>query len=198
MEQLTPANRCEWAKHPLEITYHDTEWGIAVYDDRKLFEFLLLDSFQAGLSWLTMLKKREHFRKVFDNFDFTRIAQYSEEKKDELHNDKGIIRNKKKIEAAVNNAEATLNIVENHGSLSNFLWKFVDFKPIINHYKSWNEIPATTKISDEMSKALKKEGFSFAGSTICYAFMQAAGMVNDHIASCPRHHEVQKSYRDLR
>lgn len=193
-----PENRCQWAKHPLEITYHDTEWGIAQYDDKKLFEFLLLDSFQAGLSWLTLLKKREHFRKVFDDFDFHLIARYKEDKKHELRHDKGIIRNKRKIEAAVQNARATLHIIDKYGSLSSFLWSFVGFQPIINHYNSWKEVPPTTKISDDMSNALKEEGFSFVGSTICYAFMQAAGMVNDHIISCPRHLQVQSSYREFR
>lgn len=145
-----------------------------------------------------MLKKREAFREAFDNFDFNRIAHYNEDKKTTLQSNKGIIRNKRKIAAAVQNARATQNIIEKHGSLSHFLWSFVNHKPIVNHHKSWEEVPASTTISDNMSKALKKEGFSFVGSTICYAFMQAAGMVNDHITSCPRHKEVQKSYRVLR
>jgi len=198
MEQLKPENRCDWAKHPLEITYHDTEWGVAQYNDKKLFEFLLLDSFQAGLSWLTVLKKREHFRKVFDDFDFHQIARYNQTKMHELRQDKGIIRNKRKIEAAVQNARATLNIVDKYGSLSSFLWSFVDFQPVINQYNIWDEVPATTKASDDMSKELKNEGFTFVGSTICYAVMQAAGMVNDHIITCPRHLQVQSSYRAFR
>jgi len=197
MEQLTNENRCSWAKHQLEIVYHDTEWGIPVYDDQKLFEFLLLDSFQAGLSWLTILKKHEHFKIAFDNFDFYKIAHYKQDKIEALTQDAGIIRNQKKIVASVKNAQATIAIIEKHGSLARFLWSFVDNHPQVNQYKNWTDVPASTNTSDQMSKALKQAGFTFIGSTICYAFMQAAGMVNDHTIDCPRHRDVQKHYRGL-
>lgn len=170
--------------------YHDKEWGVPVHDDIKLFEFFVLDAFQAGLSWLTILKKRENFRKAFDDFDPAIIAQYDQKQFDTLMQDEGIIRNRQKIQATINNASRFLEIQEEYGSFDKFIWKFVNFKPIINKWNSMEEIPATSTESDLMSKELKKAGFKFVGSTICYAFMQAAGLVNDHTVSCHRYKEV--------
>jgi DNA-3-methyladenine glycosylase I len=184
--------RCSWAKHPLEIEYHDNEWGIPVHDDTKLFEFLLLDAFQAGLSWLTILKKRNSFRKSFDNFDYKKIAEYSEKKVNELMNNKGIIRNKLKIEASINNARKFVQLQEKYGSFDQYIWQFTQGQCLINHWEKPEDIPAQTAESQAMSKALKKEGFNFIGPTICYAFMQAAGMVNDHEISCFRHKECME------
>jgi len=159
--------RCSWSGNdPLYIKYHDEEWGVPVYDDRKLFEFLILETFQAGLSWITILKKRENFRKAFDNFDYRRIAEYNQKKINELIVDKGIIRNKLKIKSAVTNAQAFVKIQEEFGSFSNYVWEFVDNKPIINSWESSEEIPATTKLSDKISKDLKAKGFKFIGSTV--------------------------------
>ncbi|NPA69154.1 MAG: DNA-3-methyladenine glycosylase I [Chlorobi bacterium] len=183
--------RCTWAgNNPYNIKYHDEEWGVPVHDDKKLFEFLLLDSFQAGLSWLTILKKRNNFRTAFDNFDYEKTARYDKAKIDELMQNRGIIRNKLKINAAITNAQAFLKIQKEFGSFDKYIWQFVNNKPVINSYKSWDEIPATSKESDAMSKDLKKRGFKFVGSTICYAFMQAAGMVNDHEITCFRYKEL--------
>lgn len=183
--------RCAWSgKDPLYMDYHDTEWGVPVYDDDKLFEFLILETFQAGLSWITVLRKRENFRKAFDNFDYKQIVKYNEEKFDELMNNAGIIRNKLKIRATISNAQAFMDIQKEFGSFSNYFWKFVDHKPIVNQWKTMNEIPAITKLSDTISKDLKKRGFKFVGSTIIYAHMQATGMVNDHVPSCFRYKEV--------
>jgi len=183
--------RCNWTNNnSYNIEYHDKEWGVAVHDDQKLFEFLLLDAFQAGLSWLTILKKRENFRKAFDNFDYNKIAEYEEDKISELIMDKGIIRNKLKIQTSVSNAQAFIKIQEEFKTFDNYIWSFVNHKTIKNSFKTWSDIPATTKESDAMSKDLKKRGFKFVGSTICYAFMQAAGMVNDHEISCFRYNEV--------
>jgi len=179
---------CPWAQgHELIQKYHDEEWGVPVYDDRKLFEFFVLDAFQAGLSWLTVLKKRENFRQAFDNFDFNKVAKYEEEKVEELMNNAGIIRNRMKIEASINNAQRILRIRETYGTFENYIWQFTHFKTIHNGFKTQEEMPSKTEISDIMSKDLKKMGFKFVGSTICYAFMQAAGMVNDHLVSCPRY-----------
>jgi len=181
--------RCGWATKsgdPLYIKYHDEEWGTAVHDDQKLFEFLILESFQAGLSWLTILRKRENFRKAFAGFDPKKVARFDAKKKKQLLNDAGIIRNRLKIEAAINNAKLFLEIQKEFGSFDNYIWKFVNGKPIVNHYKGMTGIPATTVISDEMSEELGKRGFKFRGSTICYAFMQAVGMVDDHIEDCWR------------
>jgi DNA-3-methyladenine glycosylase I len=166
------------------VKYHDEEWGRPVYDDRRLFEFLVLEGFQAGLSWITILRKRENFRRAFDDFDYRKIAHYSEQKHEQLLQDEGIIRNRLKIKAATTNARAFLEVQEEFGSFSNYIWGFVAGKPIINHFKTMGEIPASTPLSDKISKDLKKRGFKFVGSTIVYAHMQATGMVNDHITDC--------------
>lgn len=177
--------RCAWCeKDDLYRKYHDEEWGIPVYEDSKLFEFLLLETFQAGLSWHTILKKREGFQSAFDNFDYQKIANYSEDKIQELLLDAGIIRNQLKIRSAVSNAQAFMKVQEEFGSFSKYIWAFVDGKPIDNNRKSLSEIPATTPLSDVISKDLKKRGFKFVGSTVIYAQMQATGMVNDHVADC--------------
>lgn len=184
-------NRCSWCgDDPLYVKYHDEEWGVPVYDDDLLFEFLILETFQAGLSWITVLRKREHFRVAFDHFDYKKIAQYTEVKYEQLLNDPGIIRNKLKIKATITNAQAFIKVQEEFGSFSKYIWGFVNGKPIINHYKTLKEIPATTALSDTISKDLKKRGFKFVGPTVVYAHMQATGMVNDHIVSCFRHREV--------
>ena len=177
--------RCAWCeKDDLYRQYHDEEWGIPVYDDAKLYEFLLLETFQAGLSWYTILKRRETFRTAFDNFDYQKIALYPETKIQELMLDSGIIRNQLKIRSAVANAQAFMKVQEEFGSFSEYIWGFVNGKPIDNKRQSMSEIPATTPLSDAISKDLKKRGFKFVGSTIIYAQMQATGMVNDHVADC--------------
>jgi len=184
-------NRCDWAGNdPLLAAYHDREWGVPVYDDRKIFEFLILESFQAGLSWMTILRKRENFRNAFDNFDFYLVAGYGQEKIDELMNNSGIIRNKMKIEAAISNAKAFIQVQKEFRSFSNYLWSFTGGKPIVNNFKSIKELPAKTELSDNISKDLKKRGFKFMGSTVVYAHMQATGMVNDHYIYCYRHKEL--------
>lgn len=182
--------RCGWAKKPLEIEYHDKEWGVSVHDDRKLFEFLILDAFQAGLSWSTILAKRENFRKAFDHFDYQKIAQYDQKKIDTLLQDAGIIRNKLKINAAISNANAFLKVQEEFGTFDRYIWSFTNGKTIFNRWEEMKDVPATSIASDAMSKDLKKRGFKFVGSTICYAFMQAAGMVNDHLVSCFRYQNL--------
>ncbi|TDQ30279.1 DNA-3-methyladenine glycosylase I [Tenacibaculum caenipelagi] len=183
--------RCFWVSDdPLYIEYHDTEWGVPVYDDDKLFEFLILETFQAGLSWITILKKRENFRKAFDNFDYQKIANYSEDKYEELLQDEGIIRNKLKIKATITNAQLFMKVQEEFGSFSKYIWSFVDGNPIKNKFAKREEVPATTELSDAISKDLKKRGFKFVGSTVIYAHMQATGMVNDHTTDCFRYHEV--------
>jgi len=183
--------RCEWAgSDPLYTKYHDREWGVPVYDDKTLFEFLLLESFQAGLSWLTILKKRENFRKAFDNFDYKLIAEYDNRKVSGLLSNSTIIRNRLKILASVNNARAFIKIQKQSGSFSNYIWSFTGGKPLVNNYNSSHEVPASTALSDTISKDLKKKGFKFTGSTIIYAHMQATGMVNDHVTSCFRHKEL--------
>ncbi|MFN3411967.1 MAG: DNA-3-methyladenine glycosylase I [Exilispira sp.] len=190
--------RCPWCGNdPLYIQYHDNEWGVAIFNDQKLFEMLILDCFQAGLSWLTILKKRENFRIAFDNFDPLKIANYTNKKINQLMQDNGIIRNKLKIDATIKNSKAYLNLVEKKGSFSKFLWDFVDGKPIINRWENVKQIPATSTISDKMSKELKKNGFSFVGSIICYAFMQAAGFVNDHLVSCFRYNDIIKINKNI-
>ncbi len=177
--------RCGWVNQdPLYIDYHDHEWGVPVYDDRLLFEYLNLEGAQAGLSWYTILKKRENYRKAFDHFEPSIIISYDEKKIEELLQNEGIVRNKLKINAVITNAKAFLKVTEEFGSFSKYIWSFVDGKPIKNHFKDLTEVPATTDISDRLSKDLKKRGFKFVGSTICYAFMQATGMVNDHLESC--------------
>lgn len=187
-------NRCEWASnHPLNIKYHDEEWGVPVHDDQLLFEFLILEGHQAGLSWLTILKKRENYRKAFDNFNPVKIANYNQRKIDELLNNEGIIRNRLKIHTAVQNAQSFLNIQKEFISFDKYIWSFVDGKPIINHWRTLKKIPAKTNLSDKMSKDLLKRGFKFVGSTICYAFMQAVGIVNDHAVDCFRYKQIIKN-----
>lgn len=177
--------RCSWClSSDLYKKYHDEEWGVPVYDDETLFEFLILETFQAGLSWITILNKRENFRVAFDNFDYKKIATYSETKIQELLQDAGIIRNKLKVYSAVSNAQNFIKIQEEFGNFSSYIWGFVDGKPIINNRKNLGEVQATTEISDKISKDLKKRGFKFVGSTVIYAHMQATGMVNDHVADC--------------
>ncbi|WLR42122.1 DNA-3-methyladenine glycosylase I [Bacillus carboniphilus] len=178
-------NRCGWVNDdPLYIDYHDHEWGVPVYDDQKLFELLNLEGAQSGLSWYTVLKKRENYLQAFDYFDPQKIIQYDDQKIDELLKNEGIIRNRLKVQAVVRNAHAYIKIVDEFGSFSQYIWAFVDGKPIINHFTSLEEVPSTTEISKHMSKDLKKRGFTFVGPTICYAFMQATGMVNDHLTTC--------------
>lgn len=185
-------NRCEWAgTDPLYIKYHDEEWGVPVFDEQKLFEFLILETFQAGLSWITILKKRENFRAAMDNFDYKKIANYTEDKEQELLGNAGIIRNKLKIKATISNAKAFIEVQKEFGSFRDYIWGFVDGKPMQNNFKSMADIPAKTELSDRLSKDLKKRGFKFVGSTVVYAHMQATGMVNDHVVSCFRHKEVQ-------
>jgi len=177
--------RCSWVNQdPLYINYHDHEWGVPVYDDRLLFEYINLEGAQAGLSWYTILKKRDNYRQAFDHFEPEKIINYDESKVAELLQNEGIVRNKLKINAVITNAKAFFKIVDEFGSFQAYIWSFVDGKPIQNHFKVSSEVPATTEISDRLSKDLKKRGFKFVGSTICYAFMQAVGMVNDHIATC--------------
>jgi DNA-3-methyladenine glycosylase I len=185
-------NRCDWVPDSeIYIKYHDKEWGVPVYDDRALFEMLILEGSQAGLTWLTILKRRDTYKKAYDNFDPKIIAKWTDKKMQNLLQDPGIIRNRLKIAAAKQNAIAYLQIVKEYGSFKDFIWSFVGGKPITNKWKTFTDIPATTKESDAMSKALKKKGFKFVGSTICYAFMQSVGMVNDHITSCYRYKEIK-------
>lgn len=177
--------RCQWCLNdPLYIKYHDEEWGTPLHNDRKLFEMLILEGFQAGLSWITILRKRENFRKAFNNFDPDKIAHYDRRKINSLLGDEGIIRNRLKIEAAVSNAKTFIEVQKEFGSFDKYIWQFVGYKPLRNRFKSIKDIPPKTEISDKMSKNLKKRGFKFIGSTICYAFMQATGMVNDHTTNC--------------
>ncbi|KGG81310.1 DNA-3-methyladenine glycosylase [Caloranaerobacter azorensis H53214] len=177
--------RCGWVNDdPIYIKYHDEEWGIPIHDDKKLFEFLVLEIFQAGLSWITILKKRDNFRKAFDNFDPVKISKYDEDKIKELMENKGIIRNRKKIEAVINNAKAFLKIQQEFGSFDKYLWQFVDNKPIVNSWADNSLVPSKTKLSEKISTDMKKRSFIFFGPTICYAYMQAVGMVNDHIIGC--------------
>ncbi len=183
-------SRCSWANGPLLDDYHDKEWGVPVHDDRLLFEHLILDGAQAGLSWLTILKKRDAYRKAFDNFEIEKVARYRKPRIEKLLRNAGIVRNRRKVESAVKNARATLAVQEEFGSLDAYLWGFVDGRTIHNHWRSWKQTPATSKESDTMNKDLKQRGFSFVGSTICYAFMQASGMVNDHVVGCFRYREL--------
>ena len=190
-------NRCTWAatKEPLYVEYHDNEWGVPVFDDRQLFEMLCLEGAQAGLSWWTILQKRENYRQAFDHFDAEKIALYTDEKLQSLREDTGIVRNKLKIQSVVTNAKAFLRIQKEYGSFSNYIWSFVDNKPIVNHWRTAKEVPVSSEISDYMSKRLKKDGFKFVGGTICYSYMQAVGMVNDHTLECfchPSNISVQK------
>lgn len=191
-------SRCQWAtKHHLEQTYHDIEWGVPIFDDQKLFEFMCLESAQAGLSWLTVLQKRENFRQAFYDFNIEKVANYSDQKVEELLQNKGIIRNRLKIKAFINNAKCVLDIQRKHGSLSEYIWEFVSHKPLQNLYKSITDVPTTTEISDKISKDLKKNGFKFLGSTTCYAFMQAVGMTNDHTTDCFRYKDIKNLNRHL-
>ena len=184
--------RCPWATNTLNIPYHDEEWGVPLHDDRKLFELLILEGAQAGLSWDTVLQKRARYREVFDRFDPEKVARYDARKVRTLLRDPGIIRNRLKINAAIGNARAFLQVQEEFGSFDAYIWRFVGGRPKQNAWKSLKGVPAKTAESDVMSKDLKKRGFRFVGSTICYAFMQATGMVNDHVVECFRHAEVQK------
>ena len=184
-------NRCQWVSNdPLYIKYHDEEWGVPVYDDRKLFEFLILETFQAGLSWITVLRKRENFKKAFADFDYQKVADFSEGKIQELLQDTGIIRNQLKIRAAVTNAQAFIKIREEFGDFSSYIWKFTEGKSVINKWNHIKEVPAFTPLSDVISKDLKKRGFKFVGTTVVYAHMQATGMVNDHTTDCFRYNHV--------
>lgn len=185
--------RCEWAKTALSIDYHDKEWGVPVHDDRLLFEFLILEGAQAGLSWETILNKRQNYRKLFSNFDPAKVAKYDQRKIEALMKDAGIIRNRLKIESAISNARAYLALQRESGSFDEYVWRFVDGKPVVR--KRGQPIPAQTEISDALSKDLKKRGFRFVGSTICYAFMQAVGIVNDHDAQCFRYKEITQENR---
>jgi DNA-3-methyladenine glycosylase I len=187
--------RCPWPKNELAMRYHDEEWGVPVHDDRRLFEFLILEGAQAGLSWDTILKKRDRYREVFDGFDPAKVARYGEEKIAELLADPGIVRNRLKVSGAVVNAKCFLKVLEEVGSFDAYLWGFVGGRPIVNRWKKMSDVPARTKESDAMSKALLKRGFKFVGSTICYAMMQAVGMVNDHLVSCPRHQDCGSQRR---
>ena len=184
-------HRCPWPSNdPLMIHYHDHEWGVPVHDDKEMFGFIILDGFQAGLSWKTILYKRDNFRKAFDDFDFTKIARYNTEKVESLLQDGGIIRNRLKIESTIRNAQATIDLIEKIGGLSEYIWSFTEGKTIINHWTELGQVPPSSPVSDNMSRELKKKGFNFVGSTICYAFMQAAGLVNDHLVSCFRYKEL--------
>jgi DNA-3-methyladenine glycosylase I len=182
--------RCHWAKNELSIRYHDEEWGVPVHDDRALFEFLILEGAQAGLSWDTILKKRANYRAAFDNFEPAAVARYDGRKIKRLLADSGIVRNRLKIAAAIGNAKAFLAVQKEFGSFDKYIWQFVGGKPKVNSRRSHRQVPARTRESDAMSKDLKRRGFKFVGSTICYAFMQATGMVNDHSTDCFRHSEV--------
>lgn len=187
-------NRCSWAgDDPLYQRYHDQEWGVPCRDDGTLFEFLILEGAQAGLSWITILRKRENYRAAFDHFDAKKIAGYSQQKIDALLTDPGIVRNRLKVKSAVTNAQLFLEIQAKYGSFSDFIWQFVESAPVQNSWRKMDQVPVTTDASDAMAKELKRLGFKFVGSTICYAYMQATGMVNDHLTSCFRYSEVVKA-----
>ncbi len=186
-----PIKRCAWSGNdPLYVEYHDKEWGVPVHDDRKLFEFLILEGMQAGLSWITILRKRENFRRAFAGFEVEKVARFGKRDIARLMGDAGIVRNELKILASVANARAVLRVRDEFGSLDNYLWNFVDGAPIVNRRRGMGDIPSSTPQSDAMSRDLKSRGFKFVGSTICYAHMQATGMVNDHVTSCFRHREL--------
>ena len=189
--------RCSWANYnELMKEYHDKEWGVPVHDDQRLFEFLILEGAQAGLSWNTILLKRENFREAFDNFDYKKIALYNEKKVEELLNNAGIIRNRLKICATISNAKATLKVQEEFGSFDNYIWNFVNNNPIINKFKSLDELPSKTELSEQISKDLKKREFKFVGPTIIYSFMQAVGMTNDHTTDCFRYREINQIIKE--
>ncbi len=185
-------NRCGWASNELNIPYHDTEWGVPVHDDRRLFEFLVLEGAQAGLSWDTILRKRDAYREAFGGFDPAKVARYDEAKRSELLENAGIVRNRLKIASAIANARAFIEVQNEFGSFDSYIWRFVDGKPVDGRRKQMSDVPATTEVSDALSKDLKKRGFNFVGSTIMYAFMQATGMVNDHVVACFRYKEISK------
>lgn len=188
---MKEVKRCNWSvSDPIYIKYHDKEWGVAVHNDRKLFEMIVLDGAQAGLSWLTILRKRENYRKAFDNFDPKKVAKYDKRKIAQLLKNDGIVRNKLKVESAVTNAKVFLKVKEEFGTFDKYIWQFIGGRTKVNSWKTLKDIPATSKESDAMSKDLKSRGFKFVGSTICYAFMQAAGMVNDHTVDCFRYKEL--------
>lgn len=183
--------RCPWAANdPLYTAYHDREWGVPVHDDRTLFEFLILEGAQAGLSWITILRKRDNYRAAFDNFDVQKVARYDKRKIERILQNPGVVRNRLKVESAVINARAFIKTQEEFGSFDAYIWRFVEGKPIVNHWRTLKQIPPVTPISDALSRDLKKRGFKFTGSTIMYAHMQATGMVNDHLVTCPRHREL--------
>jgi DNA-3-methyladenine glycosylase I len=188
-------NRCPWAKFDLYVQYHDTEWGVPIHDDRLLFEFLILEGAQAGLSWETILKKRENYREAFDNFDPAIVAKYGQRKRMSLISNAGIVRNRLKIEAAIQNAKSFLAVQQEFGTFDEYIWGFVGNEPKQNAWKTMKQVPAKTQESDAMSKDLQRRGFKFVGSTICYAFMQAVGMVNDHLVECFRHGELLRPVR---
>ncbi|HBD63377.1 MAG TPA: DNA-3-methyladenine glycosylase I [Clostridiales bacterium] len=184
-------NRCGWCGNDeLYVKYHDEEWGVPVHDEKKHFEFLVLESAQAGLSWITVLRKRESYRKAYDGFDAEKVAHYDEDKIDELMQNTGIVRNRKKIEASINNAARFIEIQKEFGSFDNYIWSFVDNKPIVNNWNDLSEVPATSELSDMVSRDLKARGFKFLGSTIVYAHLQATGIINDHLTGCFRHGQV--------
>ena len=190
----SPVQRCPWpGEDPLYQHYHDTEWGVPVRSDKKLFEFLILEGVQAGLSWITVLRKREAYRAAYANFDWNKVAAYDEKKIEELMNNPGIIRNRLKIKASVTNAKAFIKVREEFGTFSKYIWNFLDDKPLQNKWKTMKDVPAVTELATTISKDLKKRGFTFVGPTIIYAHMQATGMVNDHVAGCFRHKELRDS-----
>jgi len=192
MFAIDPQPRCAWSLHSdIYVAYHDEEWGVPLHDDRLLFEFLVLEGAQAGLAWITILRKRENYRRAFDQFDPEKIARYDDAKVEVLLQDPGIVRNRLKVQAAIGNARACLAVAEEFGSFDRYIWQFVEGRPLVNRWQSMSELPARTPISDAMSKDLLKRGFKFVGSTICYAYMQATGMVNDHVHACFRHAEVR-------
>src|SRR6056297_1585959 len=191
-------NRCGWADgSEMYINYHDKEWGVPVFDDKTLFEFLTLETAQAGLSWSTILKRRENYKKAYDNYDIIKIASYDENKIQELLNNEGIIRYRLKIESSINNAKQFLKVQDEYGSFNNYLWSFVDHKPIVNSWKKLSEVPAETEISKQIAKDLKSKGFKFVGSVTIYAYLQAVGVVNDHLTNCFRYKEIKDSYKEL-
>jgi len=188
--------RCGWvSSDPLYVEYHDREWGVPLRDDRGLFEMLILEGAQAGLSWITILRKRENYRRAFDGFDVEKVARYNARKKQALMKDAGIVRNRLKIESTIGNARAFLDVADKYGAFSNYLWDFVDGKPIVNRWRKLADVPVSTDKSDALSKDLKKRGFKFVGTTICYSFMQAVGMINDHTVDCFRHDKASRARR---
>lgn len=189
-------NRCPWSEHPELMEYHDTEWGVPVHDERVHFEFLILESAQAGLSWLTIMRKREGYRRAFADFDPERVARFDGAKIDELMQDSGIIRNRRKIESAVKNARLFMDLQEEYGSFSSYLWGFVDGRPVVGKWERQEEVPASTPLSEGISRDLKKRGFTFLGPVIVYSHLQATGIVNDHVTDCFRYNEILNMYKD--